>query len=517
MYKAVVETGLRRPYSLIFTKLTQSEEEFRLAFEKAKDAIFWADAETGLILKCNKAAEMLLELESTEIVGQHQTMLHPPGMAEHYAEVFRSHVEQRAFLDEEAEVKTRSGAIKLVQITATITTLAGRRIIQGTFRDISEQKRQQARTKQAAMVTTAAKTALDTIAAMTEGVLLSNGDGNVVSVNPSFQRLTGYELGQLLGKNAAGFLRNLVRPEDQVSFAEFLAALKQGRDCPDVSATLLGKSARRIPITLTLSFLRRLGRQYSTAVITIRDITDLKQAEADLRNLASALSLTEEKERKRLAEALHDSVGQKLALSNLKLGNLEKLLASREEREEKELLNEIRGIFEEGIREIRSLTFELSPPILYELGLGAAVEWLGEQFRRQHGIAFHCERNGEPRDIDEAVSVLLFQSVRELLTNVFKHARASRVDASISSDDAGVTIVVKDDGVGFNVVSVRNRPYREHTFGVFSIRERMRQMGGKMQIESKPGTGTTVTLSVPLRLRPRNGREDQNVDASLGG
>ena len=121
--------------------LRKSEEKFRLAFENAKDAILWADTKTGLITNCNKAAEILLEKKRGEIVGLHQTIIHPRQKARYYANMFNTHIKQKGTVDAEAEVITKSGKIKPVHITATVTLVGGKPIIQGIFRDITERKR----------------------------------------------------------------------------------------------------------------------------------------------------------------------------------------------------------------------------------------------------------------------------------------------------------------------------------------------------------------------------------------
>ena len=131
-----VETARRQ----IEEALQKSIEEFKLAFEDATDAIFWADPENGLIANCNKAAEILLEKKREEIVGYPQTAIHPPQKAEYYASVFKKHIEEKGAVDERAEIITKSGKIKPVHITASLTTVGGKPIIQGVFRDITERK-----------------------------------------------------------------------------------------------------------------------------------------------------------------------------------------------------------------------------------------------------------------------------------------------------------------------------------------------------------------------------------------
>jgi len=120
--------------------LRESEEKFRLAFENAKDAIFWGDPLTGTITNCNKAAESLLEKKREEIIGQHQTTMHPPQKAEFYANMFKKHIEEKEAIDDEAEVITKTGEIKSVHISASVTLVGEKQIIQGIFRDITQQK-----------------------------------------------------------------------------------------------------------------------------------------------------------------------------------------------------------------------------------------------------------------------------------------------------------------------------------------------------------------------------------------
>ncbi|MBL7132623.1 MAG: PAS domain S-box protein [Phycisphaerae bacterium] len=120
--------------------LRESEEKFRLAFENARDAIFWADPETTLISNCNKAAEMLLEKSRDQIIGQPQASLHPPEDAARYAEMFRRHIEGGGAVDDEAEVGTASGKRVPVHISASVTSIGGRSLIQGIFRDITRRK-----------------------------------------------------------------------------------------------------------------------------------------------------------------------------------------------------------------------------------------------------------------------------------------------------------------------------------------------------------------------------------------
>jgi signal transduction histidine kinase len=221
----------------------------------------------------------------------------------------------------------------------------------------------------------------------------------------------------------------------------------------------------------------------------------------NLRSLASSLSLAEERERRRLAVYLHDQIGHTLALANIKLGELQKSLPDRCPEFPAGELEKTGSLLEQAIRDTHSLTFKISSPILYELGLEAALEWLTEQVQKDHGISVRFVADGQPQTLDDDVRVLLFQAVNELLVNVVKHARAQNVEVSMRREGGNLKVEVGDDGVGFQMPQMYTR--REHGgFGFFSIRERLRPWGGLLEVQSEPGSGTHVILTVPLADGP---------------
>jgi PAS domain S-box-containing protein len=241
--------------------------------------------------------------------------------------------------------------------------------------------------------------------------------------------------------------------------------------------------------------------------ITATDITERKRTEArlqdyqqQLRRLASEISLAEEKERRRIASQLHDGAIQNLALAKIKLGEFEKGLAQKHRGN---TLNEIRELLDLSIHDARSLIFELSPPVLYELGLGAAIEWLGEQFQARHGISCRITVDQGDAPVDSEIEVILFQVLRELLVNIVKHANASRVSVELRRLDGRLSLQVHDDGDGFDAAAVLMGS-GNGGFGLFSIRERLQFLGATLEIES--GTGTSIRVTAPLATNPAEQR-----------
>lgn len=222
-----------------------------------------------------------------------------------------------------------------------------------------------------------------------------------------------------------------------------------------------------------------------------------------LRKLASQLSLTEARERREIASDLHDHIGQALAYVSQKVSTMRgnSIFSGMDDQ-----FSDILSILGKTIRYTRDLTVEISPPILYELGLPAAIDWQAERAATKYGLAVKSRQSGEPATIAEDVSVFVFKAVQELIHNVAKHASASRVDIASSWKDDHFKIVVSDDGRGFDTASLSTTQSRE-CFGIFSIRERLSFIGGTLTITSAPGSGTRVALEAPYTTREEAGRD----------
>lgn len=217
---------------------------------------------------------------------------------------------------------------------------------------------------------------------------------------------------------------------------------------------------------------------------------EIARQSARLGELAREVALTEERQRRAIARDLHDHLGQALAFIRMQLSDLQGdfIFSGVENR-----LELISDLLDKSIRYTRTLTAEISPPVLYELGFLPAVEWLADQMRRKHHLPVKVKSRGNVTVTDEATRVMLFLALRELLVNAAKHAGAEQVMIHLRGDETSVRVDVSDDGAGFDT----SDPATRDGFGLFSMAERLGSLGGTVEIESEVGQGTHVTLYVP--------------------
>ena len=333
--------------------------------------------------------------------------------------------------------------------------------------------------------------------ATTMGIALVDKNGRIVECNPALQQMLGYSLEELVNQMFTVF----VLPEDADRCKALFRELVHGeQDSYRSEKKYIRKDGQMAWGRLNVSVVRGTTAEYF-AICMVEDITEQKQAEKEirtyqgqLRSVASELSLTEERERRRLATDLHDHVGQILALAQIKLGAIRQSASSSHLADP---MDEVRRLIEQTIQYTRSLTFELSPPILYDLGFEAAVEWLAELIHGQQGITVKVQADRSAKPINDEIRVILFQTVREILANIVNHASAQHIQIFITREDAALQVKIEDDGLGMGIsADAANGP---SGFGFFSIGERLKYMGGRLEVVSEPGWGTRVTLQVPLK------------------
>jgi PAS domain S-box-containing protein len=471
--------------------LQASEERYRTLFEESRDAICITDRDGRLI----DANQSFLSLFGYTREGVNNLNFRELYVDPEEGSRFQQKIEQEGSLrDYGVKLLKKDRTIMVCLITATVRRGKNGGILgyQGIIRDITDLKRVQ-----------------DTLKESEERFrrLLENANdaiythdlvGNLTWVNQEAMRIYGYRNEELLSLN----ITQIVDPEYlPLARHKILENLNGSTQTEPYELLTYSKEGKPVWVEVSTRQLGKEGQRVEMLNIA-RDITERKRVEErllsyqeQLRSLASELSLAEERERRRIAVELHDRVGQLMAMAKIKLGML------RESMPHTTALDEIRGLIDQAIQNARSLTFELSPPILHELGFEASVHWLSEQLEEKQGILAHVEDDLDPKPLDDDVRVVLFTAVRELLANVAKHARARRVDVSLQRDGDKIRINVKDDGAGFDTSQIDSHMNKITGFGLFSIRERLSHFGGCLEIDSRVGTGTRVSLTAPLKSR----------------
>jgi signal transduction histidine kinase len=219
-----------------------------------------------------------------------------------------------------------------------------------------------------------------------------------------------------------------------------------------------------------------------------------------LRSLALRLSITEERQRQYIAAGLHDSVGQKLSAAKI----LAQTMRKKNIIDTSEHMDKVIDYLDSSIIEIRELIFKLSPKVLYEFGLNAAIETLIESFEQDSSLKFHYRYTGPTKILNREINSSIFRIIRELFINISKHAKAHNVYIEIEADDDRLDIVIKDDGNGFNVSEVLEGDKITDRFGLFNIQQQLADINGQILIESEAGAGTKVSIFYPLRTTESN-------------
>jgi len=325
-------------------------------------------------------------------------------------------------------------------------------------------------------------------------------DGNLIYVSPSCERITGYKANEFI--EDPNLLLSIIHPDDQHNFRSHLTDIERYPNIHHIDFRIIRRDGQERWISHYCQPVynaegHRLGYRSSN-----RDVSNQKMAEKQileyqeqLRLLASELSLAEARERRQLSIDLHDGIGQTLAMCQI---TAQQLQQSANSQAVKKSTNHLIQLIDMAISDTRSLTFNISPPSLYELSLEAAVDELAEQIQNEYGIKTVLEDDERPKFVNLDSRITLYRAIRELMFNVVKHSRARHMKISIAEKDGCICIGVSDDGIGFDPARIESQSARSKSFGLFSVRERLMFLGGHVEIQSSPGDGAKVLLVMPL-------------------
>ena len=324
-----------------------------------------------------------------------------------------------------------------------------------------------------------------------DAIYVHDLEGTYLKANRAAEELSGYTREEIIGHQYTEFIS-----EEHVNFVRkrFCAKLaQQGETSYEVE--VIAKDGRRVPVEVSSRAIFQNGQIVGVQGMA-RDITERKLAQDTLQMFSRQLIEAQEDERRRIARELHDQIGQILTAVKMNLHTVQRFnLVS----EAGSYLKDNIEAVDEALRLVRDLSIELRPSVLDDLGLATALGWYVDRYTKRTGLNVDVviEMPNPNERFSRDLETACFRIAQEALTNVVRHASASNVTLQLTRTAETLTLVVKDNGVGFDLKCLRNRSPRVATLGLVSMQERAHAAGGNLEIESTPSRGTSVRFIVP--------------------
>ena len=317
-----------------------------------------------------------------------------------------------------------------------------------------------------------------------DALFIAERDGTIVDANRAASILFTYERANLLGLN----IRNLYASLDD--FKRFQEEIEREEFMHDFAASFRTRTGHRFDSLITASVRRAADGSPIGSQGIIRKISKSRRMERHiqkLRTLAAKLLIDRERERVRLGSDLHDSIGRH---------------ANDAEREA--LLDALERNIDEMAHILRSMTFDISSPVLYSLGIVPGLEALGDLIHTQYGLTVRVQAEDKWDIHSHDIRGLVYRAIRELLVNIARHANTDQATVSLHRNAAQLQVMVEDAGEGFDPAHLNHMDPTVH-FGLFSIQEHLSHIGGRLTIESTPGKGTRCLIMLPRSLSEEEG------------
>jgi PAS domain S-box-containing protein len=473
--------------------LRASEERYRDLVENAHDIIYSHDFD-GNYTSVNKAVKQITGYSRDEALKMNLAQV----VAPEYLEQARSMIRRKLAGEKETvydlEIIAKDGRRIPIEVNTKLIHQGGVPVgIHGIARDVTERKRVQKELRESE------ERYRDLVENSTELICTHDLDGLILSANRASIKVLGYDEKEYVGK---ANLRTILPVEVRDQFDDYLARLRRDGVASGVMLAQTSTGERRI--WEYHNTLRTEGVAKPIVRGMARDITERRQAEeqikatsAQLRALSASLRSAREEEGTRIARELHDELGS--ALTGLKLDLEEVQMSLSGHRGQlttaalQQKLASMTGLVDTTIDALKRISAELRPSVLDDLGLVAAIEWQCQQFAARSGISCQCHSLIENVDLTRDRATAVFRVLQEALTNILRHARATRVTITIQEEAGEFVFEVRDDGRGITDEERAN----PRSLGLTGMRERVYLAGGTIDIMASAGIGTVLTVRVP--------------------
>ena len=330
-------------------------------------------------------------------------------------------------------------------------------------------------------------------------ICLLEADSTFKYISPSVKNLLGYDQFEFLGRKVF----SVVHPDDILPLKDaMLQKVFSSLSNKTYDFRIRHKEGHYIWLEFLSSPVFE-NNEISYFVTSARDISqsviarqEIQEYQTSLQKMTTEMTLIEEKQKKEIASNIHDHLSQSLVISKMKVDELKK-------RSDLKTIDEDLMFIEKNISEAlvnsRKITYELSPPVLYQLGIIEALNWLFEDVETTHKIECKIKSNVGKINLSDVKSILLYRCIQELLKNAVKYANASLLLLELDKNEFGINLLLTDNGGGFNTSILNN--YQNHSgsgFGLFAVQERIRNIQGQFEITSEINVGTSVKIFIPL-------------------
>lgn len=473
--------------------LRESETRFRELFRNMSSGVAVYEATEGgedfIIRDFNVAGEMIERVSKEDLIGERVTDAFPiivdsPLMSA-FRKTWKTGESQNAVF-----TSYRDGEFLGWRLNYIYKLPTGE--IVSIFDDITEQKLaeeslRESEEKFRTLVTTAPV-----------GIVLFEGRGNILEMNDAYAQIFGYSREEMTGRRIIDFLYDEKNRREALLIYEKLE--KEGGFHP-LEAEIVKKNGDIIPVEISAKRIRGDKDKPDRYIAIVSDVSERRKFESELkssreqfRKLAMNLETVREEEKKHIAFEIHDELGYALTALKLdlkwmfrKLDLKDKLLVERSK--------DMSDLIDTSIKKLRSITTQLRPSVLDHFGLFAAIEWQTKEFQKRTAIRCKTKINGNDSDIEDSRKSAIFRIFQEALTNVARHAEATRVDIEVDRPNRNLIMEIQDNGKGIKKEKFDDS---NEAFGILGMRERARFLGGKLNISGKPAAGTKVRLDVPV-------------------
>lgn len=333
-----------------------------------------------------------------------------------------------------------------------------------------------------------------------DGSLVTTRSGNIKEVNCAAAELLEAEQSELLGKSIMFY----VEPSERRNFLLRLGGIDHSVLPLDWETRLRGCKGNTFPAAVRITTRQDREKAASDFRWLIRDLSEKKQAEAQLRYLSYQLLHIQEEERRRISMDLHDSIGQYLSAAKFSVENVLIRLGSRLTDSEKESLGAIIPILQDSISEVRRIYTDLRPPVLDEMGILMTINWFCRQYQTIYpGIRVEWHSELDEAQIPQMLKIVIFRIVQEAFHNIARHSRAEHVVLRLVHQENRIALLISDNGTGFDPGTRKGDDIYRKGLGLISMKERAQLSGGSFEIVSSPGHGTRIKVIWPVCEQPQ--------------